>query len=164
MRKRNPRRTPRGTLGGAVLLLRRSHQGSIRESLSRPLNTDDQHRLLLPARISAVRLRSGHAEQQDLHNLVAFLNVGSVLARDTGENEAFSAVQAGVLALCAIKDRPGPRYAMNPEQRTTVLQAVDLVDELFCCTTLLEISAAHRKIMAVLPLTGDLKLLEVEVA
>lgn len=131
--------------------------------LNRPLREDESHRLLLPARISAARLGNGAAEIDDLHNICAFLNVGSVLARDIGEGEAFAAIQAGVIDIGAIKDRGGPTYAMNAAQRSSIQEAVRLVDDLFGCTTVLEIDTAHRKLIAKLPMTGELKVERIEI-
>ena len=135
-----------------------------RPALDRQPNLDDKARLLIPGRVSANALRSGYAEIVDLHNIIALLNVGMVLAHRVGESAAREAIQAGIFAMIEVKDRPGPRYAMNSRQRELVMQAVDLADELFCCCTLLELAAAHSVVMKALPKTGSLDLVEIEAA
>jgi len=162
MRKRGKHK-PRSPLGGAALLFRRCVEQAKIASLSRPLRDDEAHMMLIPARVSADRLRAGAAELQDLHNVAAFINVGGVLASDIGEREACAAIQAGVFAICAVKDRGGPRYAMNAEQRDAILQAVSLTDEVFGVSTLLEIGTAHHKLMKALPMTGTLRVAQVDV-
>lgn len=163
MRKRGkPRRaTPLG--GNLHLLHRRMEEQRKREALTRELDTDEQTRLIVPARTSCELLQTGAAQIDDLHNITAFLNVGLVLANDTGEEEAREFIQAAILDIIAVKDRGGPRYGLNAEQRERIPPAVALVDELFCCTTLLEIATAHRKVVAALPMTGELKPVEVEI-
>lgn len=163
MRKRAPRRKAASPYGGIALLLRRSHEQERLRALARPLDGDEQGTLMIPARISAERLRAGEAELLDLHNVAAFINVGVILARDIGETEACDAIQAGTHAIAAVKDRGGPRYAMNAAQREAILQAVDLTDELMQCATLLEIATAHQKLMQALPMTGELRSMEMEV-
>lgn len=151
-------------MGGVVLLLKRSHAAQSRKALDRLLDSDEQARLITPARYSCRQLANGVAAINDLHNITAFLNVGLVLANDIDEHEAREFIQAAILDIIAVKDRGGPRYGLNAEQRERIPPAVALVDELFCCTTLLEIATAHRKVVKALPLTGDLKAVEVEMA
>lgn len=135
-----------------------------RPALVRQANDDDQHRLLIPGRMSAEELRRGSAEILDLHNITALLNVALVLAHNVGEYPAREAIQAGIFAIAEIKGRPGPRYAMNARQREFVMQAVDLADELFCDCTLLELATAHSKVLRSLPKTGTLEVVRVEIA
>lgn len=135
-----------------------------RPALVRQADDDDQHRLLIPGRVSAEELRRGSAEILDLHNITALLNVAMVLAHNVGECPAREAIQAGIFAMAEIKDRPGPRYAMNAQQREFVMQAVDLADELFCDCTLLELATAHSQVLRSLPKTGTLEVIQVEIA
>lgn len=135
-----------------------------RPALVRQANEDDQYRLLIPGRMSAEELRRGNAEILDLHNITALLNVALVLAHNVGEIPAREAIQAGIFAMAEIKGRPGPRYAMNARQREFVTQAVDLADELFCDVSLLELATAHSQVLRVLPKTGTLEMVRVEIA
>lgn len=162
MRKRGKQRRHLRQDGGLALLMNR-HSHAIRSAaLSRPMNRDEEHALLIPARISSARLHDGSANIQDLHNIAAFLNVGSVLARDADEIEAFDAIQAGLFCIIDVKGRGGPVFAMNAVQRSAIGEAVSLTDELFCCTTLLDIATAHHRVMKSIPLTGTLERVDVD--
>lgn len=161
MKKRGARQRHIGRQGGLALLLHRSEQQRRVEALSRLPNDDDQQRLILPARTSAVHLFEGRAEIMDLHNVVAYINVGSVLADDIGEHEARDAVQAALHHLITVKEQPGPTYSVHDEQRESIAAAVDLVDELICCSTILELHNAHQRVLAALDGAGDLGLREV---
>lgn len=161
MKKRGAKRRISGGHGGLQLLARhQAHQRRI-ESLSRLPSDDDQQRLILPARTSAVHLFEGRAEIADLHNVVAYINVGSVLADDIGEYEARDAVQAALHHLITVKGQPGPTYSLNDEQRESIAAAVDLVDELICCSTILELHKAHQRVLSALDGAGDLGVREV---
>lgn len=161
MRKRGKTFKRINTFGGVALLAK--HQQAQR--LSRPLTDAETAHLLIPARVSAAQLMDGVAEIGDLHNVTAFLNVGMVLSNDIGEGRACKAVQAGILRILEVKQRPGPTYAMNAAQREDICLAVQLTDELFSVSTLLEISVAHRKVLAALDRKGEAGNLEpVEIA
>lgn len=164
MRKRGRQRRVIDAFGGARLLCRRSIDAQRKQALNRPLHEDEERTLILPARVSMAALLEGKALVGDLHNIAAFLNVGMVLAHDIKEFAAQAAIQAGIFAVSEVKHRPGPRYAMNADQRALISEAVALTDEVFTASTLLELSVAHRKVMNAIPQSGTLELREVEVA
>lgn len=153
----------RSPFGGAALILRRKHQQHIKRALDRPLKGDEEMQFIAPVRMSWECLLAGKAEIADLHNIVAFLNTGNVLAADVGEHEAGSAIEAGIVAIHAIKSRGGKTFAMNAAQRETAQAAVDLTDELFCCCTLFEITTAYHKWFNAIPQNGTLEPIHVEV-
>lgn len=162
MRKRTVRKR-RATTGGIALLMKRSEQAEVKSILSRPLEGEEQHKLIIPARASAHCLMMGTAKIDDLHNVAAFMSVGVVLANDIGERQACDAIQEAIHHLADVKARGGSRYALNAKQRESIGQAVELTDELFCCSTLYEITVAHKKIMDALPMTGELQPVEIAV-
>lgn len=150
-------------MGGVALLFKRAEQAEVRSVLSRPLSGGEQHKLIIPARASAHSLMMGTAHIDDLHNVAAFMNVGVVLASDIGEREACDAIQEAIHHLADVKHRGGSRFAMNAVQRASIGQAVELTDEMFCCSTLYEITVAHQKVMAALPMTGELQPMQIDV-
>ena len=162
MRKSGRKRLALDRYGGARLICKKSMQARDREALDRPLTEQEAHMLVIPARVSLTALLEGRASIDDVHNIVAFLNVGLILAHNIQEFDARNAVQEGIFAMASVRARPGPTYAMNADQRTRVVWSVDLTDELFGVSTLLELTTAHRKVLSAIPLNGSGNLIEVK--
>ncbi len=162
MRKAGRKRRALDRYGGARLICQKSAQAREREALDRPLTEQEAHMLIIPARVSMAALAEGRASIGDVHNISAFLNVGLILAHNIEEFDARNAVQEGIFSLASVRERPGPTYAMNAEQRTNIVWAVDLTDELFGVATLLELTVAHQKVLIATPLDESGKLLEVK--
>ncbi len=160
MRKRGARFNRSSALVGIAKLIHRGRAAARAEALSRTSTQEEQHLLIIPARTSFAALRAGKATIQDLHNVSAFMNVGLVAATDMGESAAAGAIQEGIIHLCKVKDRGGPTYAMSAEQRRAIAEAVRLTDDVFCCATILELDAAHRKVLRHVG-GGDLNLVSV---
>src|SRR5574337_1951392 len=135
MRKRGARFKARHGKGG-VSLLARCEQA---QTLSRPLTDGEGAALLVPARLALSNLLDGSARSDDLHAVTALIDVGMLLAHAIGEHPACAAIETGIRAMLEVKSRPGPRYAMNAAQREAIVQAVQLTDELFGVSSLLEI-------------------------
>src|SRR5574337_377102 len=144
VRKRGARFNSHHRNGGPALLAK--HQSI--QALARPLSEQEEAALLVPARLALSNLLDGSARSDDLHAVTALINVGMLLAHAIGEHPACAAIEAGNRGMLEVKSRPGPRYAMNAAQREAIVQAVQLTDELFGVSSLLEIYSAYRRVLA----------------